>query len=66
MSRENIMLLFKDALRWSLPLIWSAIAAAVFFTLHVVGNPATVLMPLGWAALTLACLTTAMNAMWSN
>ncbi len=34
------MTLFKDSLRWSLPLFWSGIAFAAFFTFAVVGADA--------------------------
>lgn len=59
----------KDTLRWSLPLFWSAIAAAGFVTFNVMGaaaGDAAFILPLGWAALLLAAVTAILNLMWSK
>ena len=63
------MPLFKDTFRWSLPLFWSAIAFAAFFTFRVIdaGDGETLaLLPLGWAAAVLAALTALLNLLWAN
>jgi hypothetical protein len=63
------MTLFKDTLRWSLPLFWSGIACAAFFTVTVVGAPAAdaaMLLPLGWAAAVLSAATTLLTIMWGK
>ena len=63
------MPLFKDTLRWSLPLFWSAIAFAAFFTFRVIdagGAETLALLPLGWAAAVLAALTALLNLLWAN
>lgn len=63
------MTLFKDSLRWSLPLFWSGIAFAAFFTFTMVGADAGgsapfALLPLGWAAAILAVTTALLNTWW--
>ncbi|MBL8789217.1 MAG: hypothetical protein JNM45_01880 [Rhizobiales bacterium] len=63
------MTLFKDTLRWSLPLFWSGIAFAAFFTTHVMGPDAAdtiTLLPLGWAAAALSGTTACLNLLWGK